>query len=79
MEKNIEKIFVHNTFTIEWELDVFFKLAKTYNYDIYVVTVENYHLNKNIHDVSEEQLQKMAESYSKTTSTFNTKKKHIPH
>ena len=63
MESKIEKICVHNTFTIEWELDVYFKLAKVYDYDIYVVTVENYHLSKNIHDVSEEQLHKMAEKY----------------
>ena len=51
MEKNIEKIFIHNTFTIEWELEPYFKLAKTYGYDIFVVTVENYHQNKNIHEV----------------------------
>ncbi len=63
MEKNIEKIFIHNTFTIEWELEAYFKLAKAYDYAIFVVTVENYHQNKNIHDVSEEQLQKMAEKY----------------
>ena len=63
MESKIEKIFVHNTFTIEWELDMYFKLAKTYDYNIYVVTVENYHQNKNIHGVSEEQLHKMAEKY----------------
>jgi predicted kinase len=63
MKDNIEKIFVHNTFTIEWELEIYFKLAKTYDYNIYVVTVENYHDNKNTHDVSEEQLNKMAEKY----------------
>ena len=63
MEKNIEKIFIHNTFTIEWELEPYFKLAKAYDYAIFVVTVENYHQNKNIHEVSDEQLQKMAEKY----------------
>jgi len=63
MKDNIEKIFVHNTFTIGWELEIYFKLAKTHDYNIYVVTVEKYHDNKNIHGVSEEQLNKMAEKY----------------
>lgn len=57
------KIFVHNTFTIKWELEAYFKLAKKHNYQLIVVTVENYHQSKNIHSVSEEQLQKMAEKY----------------
>jgi len=63
MQKKIEKIFVDNTFTLEWELESYFKLASEFNYQIYVVTVENHHGGKNIHNVSDEQLSKMAEKY----------------
>ncbi len=57
------KILVHNTFTIDWELEPYFKLASEFNYTLFAVTVENYHSSKNIHGVSDEQLQKMAEKY----------------
>ena len=63
MQRCISKIFVHNTFTMDWELEPYFKLAAEFNYTIFVLTVENYHQNKNIHEVTEEQLIKMAEKY----------------
>ena len=63
MLQSISKVIVHNTFTMEWELDPYFKLASSYNYLLFVVTVENYHKQKNVHEVSDEQLQKMAEKY----------------
>lgn len=63
MQQQIPKIFVHNTFTMDWELEPFFKLASQFNYMLFVVTVENYHHQKNTHEVSDEQLQKMAEKY----------------
>lgn len=63
MIKGEKKIFIHNTFTLNWELEPYFKLAKDHNYQLTVVTVENYHQSGNIHEVSGEQLQKMAEKY----------------
>jgi len=63
MLNNIEKIFIHNTFTLDWELEPYFKLAKEFNYALFIMTVENYHQHKNVHGVSDEQLQKMAEKY----------------
>lgn len=63
MKQQIPKIFVHNTFTMDWELEPYFKLASELNYTLFVVTVENYHHHKNTHEVSDEQLQKMAEKY----------------
>lgn len=63
MQQHISKIFVHNTFTMDWELEPYFKLASEFNYNLFVVTVENYHKNKNTHEVSDEQLHKMAEKY----------------
>ncbi len=63
LKLKLEKIFIHNTFTIEWELEPYFKLASKYSYKIFVLTVENRHGGKNIHDISSEQLKKMAEKY----------------
>ncbi len=57
------KIFLHNTFTLDWEIEPYFKLAAKYDYKVFVVTVENWHGNKNQHGVSDEQLQKMALKY----------------
>lgn len=63
MRQHVSKIIVHNTFTIDWELEPYFKLASEHHYALFVITVENYHQNKNCHDVSDEQIQKMAEKY----------------
>ena len=63
LHKGVEKIFVDNAFTIEWELEPYFKLATEFNCPIHVVTVENRHGGKNIHEVSQEQIEKMAAKY----------------
>lgn len=63
MKKAISKVFVHNTFTLDWELEPYFKLASQFDYALFIITVENYHHSKNTHDVSEEQIKKMAEKY----------------
>ncbi len=63
MQKAISKIIVHNTFTIDWELEVYFKLAAKFKYNVFVATVERYHEYENIHNISPEQLKKMAEKY----------------
>ena len=58
-----EKIFIANTFTMDWEMEPYFLLASQYNYKLFVITVENHHGNKNIHKVSQEQIEKMASKY----------------
>ncbi len=63
MEKGAEKIFLDNTFTLEWEMEPYFKMAATFDYRVFVVTVENRHGSENTHDISKEQLKKMAEKY----------------
>lgn len=63
LKQNAPKVFVDNTFTLDWEIEPYFKMAKKFNYQVHVITVENYHGSKNIHSVSVEQLQKMAEKY----------------
>lgn len=63
MQNNISKIFIDNVFSLEWEMEPYFKLASEFNYKIFVFTIENRHGGKNIHDISTEQLKKMAEKY----------------
>ncbi len=63
MQKNCEKIFIDNVFSLEWELEPYFKLASEFNYQIFICTIENRHKGKNIHNISQEQLEKMAVKY----------------
>ncbi|CAN5512352.1 AAA family ATPase [soil metagenome] len=63
LSRRIAKVFIDNTFTLEWEMEPYFRLAAQYNYRIYVITVENRHGGKNVHQISDEQLSKMAEKY----------------
>lgn len=63
MNSGIQKIFLDNTFTLEWEMETYFKLASGFNYRVFVVTVEKRHNGKNIHGISDDQLKKMAEKY----------------
>ena len=59
MRQQKAKIVVANTFTQEWEMDEYFKMAERYNYRVHTVVVENRHGNKNIHGVPEDKLQQM--------------------
>jgi predicted kinase len=59
----VKKIFIDNTFTLEWEIEPYFKLAAENNYLVHVVTVEKHHSNNNIHQISDEQIKKMAAKY----------------
>ncbi len=58
-----QKIIVHNTFTMDWEMEPYFLLAQKHHCAIYVMTMENYNAYKNIHGVTKEQIMKMAEKY----------------
>ena len=63
VKRGAEKILVDNTFTLDWEMEPYFKIAKENDYMIFVFTVENYHGGKNVHGISEEQVRKMGEKY----------------
>lgn len=63
MKDKIKKIFVDNTFTTQWEMEPYFKLASKYKYQMFVITVENRHKGKNIHQLPIEQLVKMASKF----------------
>ena len=63
MEKGCSKIFVDNTFTLEWEMEPYIKMAAEYGYRLFVIIVENRHGNENTHHINREQMEKMAAKY----------------
>lgn len=58
-----KKIIIHNVFSMEWEMEPYFKLASEYSYSIFVCTVENRHGKANIHGIPDDQLDKMAAKF----------------
>lgn len=62
-ERGTSKIIIHNTFTLDWEVEPYFAIAKEFSYAIFILTVENYHGSKNIHQIADEQIQRMALKY----------------
>jgi predicted kinase len=64
MHFNSEKIILHNTFTLEWEMEPYFKLAAECNYRVHVVTVENRHDGTNVHDIPNEYVERMRSKFS---------------
>jgi len=53
------EIAVSNTFTQEWEMDPYFKLAKEYGYTVFSIVVENRHGGTNVHNVPEDKIEQM--------------------
>jgi len=52
-------IVVSNTFTQEWEMEAYYKLAKQYGYRVTSIIVENRHGGINEHGVPEDKLEQM--------------------
>ena len=63
MRQQKARIVVANTFTQEWEMDEYYKMAERYNYRVHTVIVENRHGNENVHGVPEDKLQQMKERF----------------
>ena len=59
MENGQPKIAVSNTFTQEWEMEVYYELAKQFGYKVVSMIVENRHGGKNTHNVPDEKLEMM--------------------
>ena len=59
-----EKIVVSNTFTQEWEMDEYFKLAEKYGYMVFTIIVENRHGGINQHGVPAEKLEQMRNRFN---------------
>jgi predicted kinase len=53
------EIVVSNTFTQEWEMEQYFKLAEEYGYKVFSIIVENRHGGVNQHGVPAEKLEQM--------------------
>ena len=64
MQQGAPKIILHNTFTIEWEMEPYFKLASEHDYRLHVLTVENRHGSGNVHDIPEEHIERMRAKYA---------------
>jgi predicted kinase len=56
---NVDRIVVSNTFTQEWEMEAYYKLAEQFGYRVYSLVVENRHGGINTHDVPDETIEKM--------------------
>jgi predicted kinase len=52
-------VVVSNTFTQEWEMDPYYKLAEQYGYRVYSLVVENRHMGVNQHGVPADKLEQM--------------------
>jgi predicted kinase len=52
-------VVVSNTFTMEWEMEVYFELAKQYGYRVHSLIVENRHGGINEHGVPADKLEQM--------------------
>lgn len=52
-------VTVSNTFTQEWEMEAYYKLAEKYGYRVSSLIVENRHGGENIHGVPADKLEQM--------------------
>ena len=64
MIRSVEKIVVSNTFTQEWEMDSYYKLAEELGYRVHSIVVENRHGGVNEHGVPENKLEQMKNRFT---------------
>lgn len=57
--RNGYNVIVSNTFTQEWEMDAYYKLAEKYGYRVHSLIVENRHGGVNEHGVPADKLEQM--------------------
>jgi predicted kinase len=60
---NTDRIVVSNTFTQEWEMEHYYKLAEKYGYRVYSLIVENRHGGVNEHGVPDDKIQQMRDRF----------------
>ena len=63
LAKNEPKVVVSNTFTMEWEMEAYFKMAKEFGYKVFSVICENRHGGVNSHNVPKEALDRMKQRF----------------
>jgi predicted kinase len=59
MKDDIPTIIVSNTFTQEWEMEVYYLLAEEMGYQVTSLIVENRHGGQNVHGVPADKLEAM--------------------
>ena len=52
-------VVVSNTFTMEWEMEAYYKLAEQYGYRVHSLIMENRHDGVNEHGVPSDKLEQM--------------------
>jgi phenolic acid decarboxylase len=57
-------VVVSNTFTQEWEMEEYYKLAERYGYRVHSLIVENRHGGVNEHGVPDDKLEQMRDRFS---------------
>jgi hypothetical protein len=63
MKDDIPTIIVSNTFTQEWEMEVYYLLAEEMGYQVTSLIVENRHGGQNVHGVPEDKLKAMRDRF----------------
>jgi predicted kinase len=63
MMESISRIVISNTFTQEWEMDFYYKVAEKFGYTVYSLVVENRHGGINQHGVPTEKLDQMRDRF----------------
>ncbi len=63
MKRNEPTIVVSNTFTQEWEMEAYYKLAEQYGYQVHSIIVENRHEGVNKHGVPADKLEQMKQRF----------------
>lgn len=56
-------VIVSNTFTQEWEMEPYLKMAEELGIMAHVLTMNNHHGNKSVHNVPDETMQKMRQRF----------------
>lgn len=61
--RNGYNVVVSNTFTQEWEMEAYYKLAEKYGYRVHSLIVENRHNGVNEHNVPADKLEQMKNKF----------------
>jgi predicted kinase len=59
MRSATERVIVSNTFTMEWEMNPYFRFAKEFGYQVFSLIVENRHGGTNIHGCPDDKIEMM--------------------
>lgn len=57
-------IVVSNTFTQDWEMEPYYKMAEEFGYKVYSIVMENRHGGVNVHGCPEEKLEQMSQRFT---------------